>query len=164
MKKNSEEKIEKAFLNLIQDKEIREISVSMLCKEAQVNRTTFYMNYLDIFDLIDKIKIRMVNEFVDIFKDTRSKGHTKENYLLMFNHIKENQEFYRTYFKLGFDVGSDIQYFDEKLAKERFNNKYIDYHIIFFKAGISAIIKRWLENNCEESPQDIVDIIESEYK
>lgn len=162
-KKNSQERIEKVFMQLIQTKEIEQISVSKICKLANVNRTTFYTNYIDIYDLKDKVKERMLFEFADIFKENH--GHTHENYLKMFENIKENQIFYKTYFKLGFDLSNeDTKYFDEKLAKERFNNKFIDYHAEFFKAGITAIIKKWLNNNCKESPKEILEIIESEYK
>lgn len=44
-----------------------------------------------------------------------------------------------------------------------FDNKLIPYHCEFFKAGITAIIKMWLKNDCKESPRDILEIIESEY-
>ena len=40
-KRNSQEKIEKTFLQLIQKKNISEISVSTICKIAKLNRSTF---------------------------------------------------------------------------------------------------------------------------
>lgn len=160
-KKDSQERIEKVFIELIQTKEIGQISVSKICELAKINRTTFYANYIDIYDLIDKVRERMLIEFSDIFNGQR--GNTSENYLILFQNIKENQLFYKTYFKLGFDVNYDIDYFDELLAKEMFNNEFISYHCEFFKAGITAIIKMWLRNGCQESPEDILKIIESEY-
>lgn len=162
MKKESQKKIEKVFLNLIQTKEINQITVSKICELAKVNKTTFYANYLDIYDLVDKVKESMILEFANIFKEQR--GHTKDNYLKMFEHVKENQIFYKTYFKLNFDKGYKIIYFDKKLAEKMYNNKFIDYHCEFFKAGITAIIKMWLNNGCKESPKEILEIIESEYK
>lgn len=163
MKKLAVEKIENVFLQLIQEKDVKDITVSEICKKASVNRTTFYVNYLDIYDLVEKIRIRMINEFADIFKDTRNEGHSRENYLLMFRHIKDNQTFYQTYFKLGFDVNYEFSSFDKELAYKKFNNKLILYHMEFFAAGMTAIIKRWLKGGCKESPEDIVTVIEEEY-
>lgn len=40
----------------------------------------------------------------------------------------------------------------------------MNYHIEFFKAGISAIIKKGLLNDCKETPEVINEIIKSEYK
>lgn len=81
----------------------------------------------------------------------------------MFKNIKKNQIFYKTYFKLDFDVNYEIDYFDKDLAKQLYDNKYIDYHCKFFKAGITAIIKKWLTNNCKEEPEEILEILKSEY-
>lgn len=160
-KRESQEKIERVFLNLIQTKEVNEITVSQICKLAHVNRTTFYANYLDIYDLVDKVNDRMLLEFAELFKGKG--GHTKENYLLLFEHIKENQIFYRTYFKLGFDVNYHIDYYDKELAQKMYDNKLIPYHCEFFKAGITAVIKMWLENGCKESPEEIHNVLETEY-
>jgi hypothetical protein len=33
----------------------------------------------------------------------------------------------------------------------------------FFKAGITQIIKIWLKSGCQESPEDMFEIIKSEY-
>ena len=43
-RKESQEKIIRVFLNLIQSKEVPEITVSDICKQANINRSTFYAN------------------------------------------------------------------------------------------------------------------------
>ena len=78
-------------------------------------------------------------------------------------HIYDNQLFYRTYFKLGYDNNYKIITYDTDLAKKHFQNKFIEYHMEFFKAGITRIIKLWLQNGCKETPEDMFEIIKSEY-
>lgn len=163
-KRESQEKIEKTFLQLIQTKEVENITVSDICKISKLNRSTFYANYIDIYDLVEKVKFRMENEFANIFTNDSQAGHNPSSYLKMFRHIKENQIFYKTYFKLNFDATSSITYFHEDLALKYYDNKYIDYHCEFFKAGFNAILKKWLNNNCKESPEEMLEIINSEYK
>ena len=68
-KKKSQEAIKKIFLQLIQEKEIQEISVSNICKLAHINRSTFYANYLDIYDLADKIREEMFYNLLELFKE-----------------------------------------------------------------------------------------------
>lgn len=161
-KKDSQERIEKAFLQEVQTKELSEIKVSDICKDAKINRTTFYANYIDIYDLAYKVRDRMMLEFASMFD--RSAGHTPQNYLKMFKHIKDNQIFYKTYFKLNYDnYPIPSTYYDETTAKEWNREKLIEYHAEFFKAGITAIIKKWLNNNCKESPEDITNVIVNEY-
>lgn len=52
-RRESIERIEKAFLELLQAKELHEVTVSDICKSCELNRSTFYANYIDIFDLAD---------------------------------------------------------------------------------------------------------------
>ena len=82
----------------------------------------------------------------------------------IIKHIKENQIFYRTYFKLNKDQNFIVREYDNNLAKNFFNDQYIDYHMEFFKAGLNAIIKKWLNNGCKESPEEIDLILKDEYK
>ena len=42
------ENIEKAFVLLLKDNELKEISVTELCKTAGINRSTFYAKYEDV--------------------------------------------------------------------------------------------------------------------
>lgn len=161
-KKASQERIEKVFLQLIQSKDISEIRVCQICELANVNRTTFYANYIDIYDLADTIRNRMINEYASIFNNDL--GHSKESFLKMFKNIKNNQVFYNTFFKLDYDNSSiPKSYLDMELAKKWNRDKLIEYHLEFFKAGISAIIKKWLYNGCVESPEEITNVIITEY-
>ena len=89
-KKKSQEKIEKVFIRLMQKYEINEITVSDICKLASLNRTTFYANYLDIYDLADKIKDNMYNNMLDLYKEEAIRGEHSYNYLKLFKHIKDN--------------------------------------------------------------------------
>ena len=52
-RKESIDKIEKAFIVLLQTNELDNISVSEICKITSLNRSTFYSNYIDIYDLAD---------------------------------------------------------------------------------------------------------------
>ena len=74
--------------------------------------------------------------------------------------------FFKTFFKLGFDSGDmfdDNYQYDTNLSKEFYEDKHITYHIEFFKAGFNAILKKWLNNGCQESVEEICEILRSEY-
>ena len=163
-KKESIQKIEKVFLNLIQSKEINEITVTEICKKARINRSTFYANYLDVYDLTDKIVAKIESNVYHLYEEERETKHNTNDFLKLFRHIKDNQIFYKTYFKLTRDKHFIIREYDTNLAKYFYNDKYIDYHIEFFMAGLNAIIKKWLNNGCIESPEEIDKILKDEYK
>ena len=62
-------KIIKAFVNIIQEKELNEISVSEICKLAHLNRSTFYANYIDIYDLAEKVAYEIESEVVELYSE-----------------------------------------------------------------------------------------------
>lgn len=162
-RRESIERIEKAFLELLQTKELHEITVSDICKSCELNRSTFYANYIDIFDLADKVKEHLEDEVNRLYEAEQSRGFNSNDYLKLFRHIQDNQLFYRTYFKLGCDNQYQIKYFDSHQAEQFFSNRHIDYHIEFFRSGFNAIVKKWLAGGCKETPEEMDEIIRSEY-
>ena len=103
MKKKSQIKIEKTFIEILQTKELSKITVSDICKKTKLNRSTFYANYLDIYDLADKVKESLYQEVINIYKDERNEKKHSFNFLKLFHHIKDNQLFYITFFTIKSD-------------------------------------------------------------
>lgn len=162
-RKESQKKIERAFIELLQTHEIKEITVSDLIKKAGLNRSTFYANYIDIFDLADKTREILEQEFSNLFTDydyfNENSGAEK-----MFAHIKDNQLFYKTYFKLCYDDKHLVSIYDPKRAEKEHIESHLKYHIEFFRNGLNAIIKLWLSNGCQESPKEMAEILKQEYR
>ena len=165
-KKKSQQKIEKIFIELLQIKDIQDISVSDICKLAKLNRSTFYANYSDIYDLADKLKDNLYQEVVKIYSNEREEKKHSYDFLKLFHHINDNQLFYNTFFKLNYD--NDYKQFSEFVDYNLFKKLYdkdieLEYHISFFMAGLNALIKKWLKGGCVESPEQINEILKSEY-
>ena len=72
-RRQSKERIEKAFIESLQTKELHQITVSDICKACQLNRSTFYANYEDIYDLADKVERVFGNRSKSVF--IRKKKH-----------------------------------------------------------------------------------------
>ena len=68
-KKKSVEKIEKAYIELLQKNERKDITISLISEKAGINRSTFYANFIDINDLKEHIKGRLLAEFREVYKD-----------------------------------------------------------------------------------------------
>ena len=162
-RRDSQEKIEKAFVELLQTREIKEITVSDLIKMTELNRSTFYANYMDIYDLADKTREKLENDFTNLFAEY-DYFNEQSGALKMFTHIKENQLFYKTYFKLCYDEKHLISVYDAKRAEMEHLDSNIKYHIEFFRNGLNAIIKLWLADGCRESPKEMAEVLKREYR
>lgn len=158
-KRQSINKIEKAFINMLQSKEINQISVTDICKETGLNRSTFYANFIDVYDLADKLREKLEKDF-----DTQFKEINNRDAITMFKHIYENQIFYKTYFKLGYDERHQSYIYDTIRAENDFMGKHIKYHIEFFRNGLNSIIKMWLNDGCNITPEEMAEILKSEYR
>ena len=162
-RKESQEKIEKAFIELLQTRQINEITVSDLIKTTGLNRSTFYANYIDIYDLADKTREKLEREFSNLFADY-DYFNERSGALKMFTHIKENQIFYKTYFKLCYDEKHLISVYDPRRAEQERVAENLKYHIEFFRNGLNAIIKLWLADGCKESPEEMAEVLKQEYR
>lgn len=162
-RRDSQDRIEKAFVELLQTKEIKDISVSAIVKISGLNRSTFYANYIDVFDLADKVREHLVEEFNEYFADPADYSD-HNGALRMFKHIKDNQLFYKTYFKLCYDEKHLISVCDPKRAAIEQVDSNLKYHIEFFRNGLNAIIKLWLKDGCKESPEEMAEVLKQEYR
>lgn len=163
-RRESVEKIERVFLEALQTKELGSITVSDICKAAAINRSTFYANFTDIYGLADRIREHLEEEVSALYEEERALTYNSNDFLKLFRHMKDNQLFYATYFKLGYDNRDKIKLYDVHQAEQYFDNRHIDYHLAFFKSGFNAIVKMWLDGGCQESPEEMDAIIRSEYQ
>lgn len=161
-RRDSKEKITKSFVELLQTREIKDITVSDIIKMTGLNRSTFYANYIDIFDLADKTRETLENEFSNLFAEY-DYFNERSGALKMFTHIKENQLFYKTYFKLCYDEKHLISIYDPRRAEKEHIDSNLKYHIEFFRNGLNAIIKLWLSGGCKESPEEMAQVLKQEY-
>lgn len=162
-RKDSQDRMINAFVKLLQEKDLNKISVTDICKLAEVNRTTFYASYIDIYDLADAVQKRLEDDIAQLYGFDGQHNFTSDNFLKLFHHIKENQLFYKTYFKLGVDGTFRLTEYDVAAATEYYRDENIEYHVEFFRNGLNAVIKKWLANDCREAPEAIRAVISSEY-
>ena len=164
-RRDSQDRMIKVLVDLLRDRDLKQVTVTDICRKAGVNRSTFYSNYMDVFDLADSVQQYLEQEVESLYTEEKEHSYNSNNYLKLFNHIKENQGIYKTYFKLGADerFRKKSMIYDTVQAKEYYDNKYIEYHIEFFRNGVTAIIKKWLAGGCVETPEEIQSIIKAEY-
>ncbi len=53
------------FCQFYQTRPIEKISVSELCKKTGYNRSTFYKNFEDIYDLLNQLEDQLIQYLVD---------------------------------------------------------------------------------------------------
>lgn len=152
--------IKESLLELLKEKDIHKVTVTDICKRADINRGTFYAHYKDAYDLLET----MENEFFDTAYGY-IKDYSNEALLKVLYAIKDNKDLCRIIFCTQVDSKSLNKIFaiatkiDAKSMINENNNIYADYIIKYAIGGVIAIVKNWLENDLKEEPEIILDII-----
>jgi AcrR family transcriptional regulator len=55
-------RIERAFIDLLQEKSFDQVKVSELARKADIDRQTFYLHYVDKYDLLAKMNCEFIEE------------------------------------------------------------------------------------------------------
>lgn len=167
--------IQAAFQVMVEkNKPVSKITVREICEIAGINRSTFYTHYLDVFDLFDKVEQHMAQECAEIIFSTYAAGGGFQAAIEgEFGFILAYKDFYRIYFSeinhTAHILTIMTEPFEKQIAQVRaseFGFKVkgeADYHFTFFTAGITALISRWLNNGCKESPHQLYEILQREY-
>ncbi len=166
----TEEKIENVYLELRRKLPIDKITVSQICKEAKINRSSFYYHFFDVYDLNEqltfKVNERLAEKMIEIGRDFLS----RDNLMVYFQHIKEERETYAILMnaRVQFPIKRSYEQFKSYLLrKDRFRKQtpeQLELSIIYIQAGFHHMIRQWVESGCEVSVDEMVDLFLEELR
>lgn len=166
--KMSSEKIENAFLFLLEKYKYDDITISQICKQANIDRSTFYCHYTDINDLIIRVEKKFAQETAGIFNYGERRSH--EAMVEMFTFVKNNKYFYRAFLNIPYTTFAEYETKSkclENIGKNIDIKSSFDmglyYRGSFFGAGIKEMCRIWLERDCKESPEEMAKLLLEEY-
>ena len=167
--KTSSDKIEHAFLFLLEKYKYDEITISQICKQAGINRSTFYCHYTDINDLIIKVEKKFAQETAGIFDFGKRRSH--EAMVEMFTFVKDNKYFYKAFLNIPYTTFAEhdtknkcLEYIGKDSEGLSSFDMGIYYRGSFFGAGIKEMCRIWLERDCKETPEQMACLLLEEYK
>lgn len=167
--KMSSEKIETAFLTLILNHKYEDITISQICKQAEINRSTFYCHYDDINDLIIKIESKFAKGMASIFNYGERQTH--DAFIEMFTFVRDNKYFYKAFLNIPYvtlaetNIKMDVlKNIGNNTNVDKSNTMGIFYRASFFGAGIKEMCRIWLEFDCKETPEEMASLLIQEYR
>lgn len=141
--RKTQQAIQSAFAKLLSEKDIKDITIKELCDKADINKSTFYLHYKDIYDCADAFlniivdKIISIMEPYDFAELVNHLPEIIEKILFMFN---ENKELSVTFFRAP--RYSFALYKTKKLTIERLLEKTADSKMqtVLYKSIASFVI------------------------
>ena len=175
------EKMDEAFLALLEKKGFAYITVKEICAAAGVNRSTFYLHYETVGDLLNESVEHMSRQFLDYMahdsKAFVTKLHTcplEELYLVTpeyltpyLSYIREHRKLFRTATENAAVLGLDRAYdrmcrhvFTPILERYGVPEDERAYRMAFSVHGLMAIISEWLRRGCADPVERIISIMQ----
>ena len=156
-----------ALTQLLQQKQVNEITVRELTDLADMNRGTFYLYYKDIFDMLEKIEDELfenLNGIIALRGNADVSEQAKPILRDLFTFIDNNQEMCRVLLSPNGDM--NFLHRLNEVMREKFLQLYqiaepkgtedeFDYHYSFIVFGCAGIIRAWVNRGCPESAEEM---------
>lgn len=168
----TEHRIDGVFMELLKQKELKDITVSEICRMSRIHRTTFYGHYTDVYDLMHKMLGRAYERIMEGFMQEENFS-LQQGFLETFRLVRDNKVFFKYYLEnkevSGFEfiripslLENDAESVAKKMGYTTVDEMY--YHQTFFNGGLRAILRYWISRDCKESPEEMCRLISEEYR
>jgi transcriptional regulator, tetR len=116
----SEKAIQSAFLAMLLDVGFDAITVKNLTEKADISRKTFYLHYLDKYDLLNGIVDEMIRDLTDLCEKKKDMG-VVDGTVLWFYYFEEHKPFFTALFSTESTISFRHRLLD--FIMEQLNNK-----------------------------------------
>ena len=173
-------RMDEALIALLEKKDFAYITVKEICDTAGVNRSTFYLHYENTSDLLkETTKYILDKHFAYYSPDTSGITErfanckleelvfiTEKHLIPYLTFIKENQRIFKISVKRFHSLNMDDVYgrmfehiFNPILERFRVPQGKRAYMIKFYLTGVFAVVMEWLERNCLDDIDTMIEII-----
>lgn len=148
--------IQDAVLSLLEDKSINDIKVTEVCKLADINRTTFYRYYDDVFKCVESIETEFI-ESLDADEDLKPEEAFEKVLSAFYNQKRlSNLVFVEGKTRLIDRIQQTVESSGKGKPKLNDSDKYQE---VYTMSGMMAIMKQWVKNGMPETPKELTKII-----
>lgn len=164
--KRTKKVLAEALIRILKNKNIENVTVSELAKEADITRTTFYQYYRDPIEMLENLQKDIARDLEKIVEKTEG-GDAKEFFAQLFTYFYQDRTKTdilsfsirnKTGFeKIGYYVHNKymLRWKDKFLDKNLKRYEYYRYYIVF---GCIAVVENWAQNGMEETPEEMTEI------
>ena len=175
-------RMDEAFLALLEEKDFAYITVKEICEKAGVNRSTFYLHYETVSDLLAECTQHIIDKFVEYmphdtieFLEKLPNRPLEELYLITpeyltpyLNFVKEHSRVFRTSVEQASVLGMNDAYlalnrhiFMPILDRFQITPSEQKYMMTFYINGLMDSVNEWLKDDCKDSVEYIISVMRS---
>lgn len=169
-----------ALLLLLERKEYEFITVKEICQKGGVNRSTFYLHYESMDDLLQETIETLNKRFYESFNqkkidDIIDSADKKDLFLITpeylkpyLNFIEQNKRAFALFYSKPKLFGTEKVFnkmyqsiFQPIMRRYGVAEQDMSYVFGYYSGGVIAVVKNWVKQNFDRSVDDIITIITS---
>ncbi|MCR5823853.1 MAG: TetR/AcrR family transcriptional regulator [Lachnospiraceae bacterium] len=176
----SAEKMQGALISLLDRKDFENIFIKEICETAGVNRSTFYLHYDNVNDLLSETVEAVYKDFFGHFRPEDTKELDiysssddelfliRPKYLMPYlEFVEENRKLFNLMYEKNEMMGAEKTYgtwfkeiFGPILTRFGVPEKEQPLIMIFYLKGLLGVVTEWVKGGCRESKDDIINVIQ----
>ena len=163
--------LKESLLELMKEKPVDKITPTELCREAQINRNTFYTHYYTARDVLEEIETEFSTQIIDSLRGLFVTGSLDIKQMLneICRIIYENKDFC----KILLSENGDSAFFEKivELGKNAIIGSWrkdgvllpddqMEMFFAYIVSGSIALIGKWAADDMKNPPAEIAVLIE----
>ncbi|WP_295090102.1 TetR/AcrR family transcriptional regulator [uncultured Catenibacterium sp.] len=158
--------IYKAFVELLNEKDVNQITITDIAKKANINRKTFYNYYSDAYEVMEEIENLTVEAFINnmgTVEFTNMADFLTEIFIKFTETVNKDLEFFNLLFKTNnrsFLIVKIVEALKEYVQKRIEESNELDmrrFEVVsnFYLSGVLSVYMNWFMNNYDQSIEEI---------
>ncbi len=164
--------IRQTFIHLLMKKKnLKDITVSELTEIADINRGTFYLHYIDLYDLFEQVEKEIIENFIGIIGKYRNNRPSPLLPVLLetSRYIETNSEIFisilrtneTTFLNQIIEICRPQNKMEWETLFPNVKEEYCEYYYSFIASGCISLLLRWFDNGMTESPEHMAALAEN---
>ena len=163
----TKQRLYQALIRLLQEKDLREITVRELTEQAGISRGTFYFHYADIYALMDQMEAAQLDhlcELMDALVPSISQDDVPPALVTLFDYLYENQDVCRALYGKSWE--SEFTRSAKEVISRRCLGRLVpdggtprqQYLLAFAVDGCFGCIAAWQARGYQPAPSEMASI------
>ncbi|MCI6701111.1 MAG: TetR-like C-terminal domain-containing protein [Erysipelotrichaceae bacterium] len=161
--------LKEGLLTLLKKKDLNKITITDLCTQSGINRATFYRHYEEPKDILNEIRYSIFEDIKNIQKQLTINNSLDILLEKVCEYFYENKDLLNILFKYRND--EDFVALINEICKQRlpyirkqgymkeYDDESLQLSTYYFAGGIYYILRQWLSQYPDKSPEEIAHII-----
>ncbi len=156
--------LKEGLMRLLKDRSLDKISITQLCREAGINRTTFYRHYEWPRDVLTEMQNDFFAEIFDHFQKPMAVGDVERLFICLADRVELVKLFFRynsdtDWMRLFTQIYTCFPAKQMMKAFQNINETHAELLSAYLAGGAYFLARKWIMDDMPISPKEVAAIV-----